>query len=220
MAEPDTIAARTGTDVEISVRSYFATPVAVVELLDAAALNASLREVALARERVSPGVQHSNRGGWQSSWDLAEWGGDASRTVLDAARHLADALTADRAGKPVKVEWKMNAWININRSGHGNEFHTHPGSYWSASYYIDDGGIAADPALGGEFELQDPRGVAPAMYAPLLGFAIPGGQSAGAAELISPRAGTMIMFPSWLSHGVRPYGGAATRISLAMNLSL
>ncbi len=42
--------------------------------------------------------------------------------------------------------------------GHGNEFHSHPGSFWSGVYYVDDGGIAADPALGGELEFMDPRG--------------------------------------------------------------
>ena len=209
-----------GTQLESEIRSYFATPVAVLELPDAAMLNRQIRDIALARERESVGVEHSNLGGWQSSWDFAEWGGEAGQAVLGAAARLANKLTADRSGHPVEIDWKMNAWININRSGHANEFHTHPGSFWSASYYVDDGGIANDPSLGGEFEMQDPRGVAPAMYAPLLSFAVPGGQSAGAAELIRPRAGTLIMFPSWLSHGVRPYKGGATRISLAMNLSL
>ena len=68
--------------------------------------------------------------------------------------------------------------------------------------------------------VQHPRGVAPPMYAPLRGFAMPGGQSAGASELIRPKAGMMIVFPSWLSHGVRPYTGTATRMSIAINLSL
>ena len=104
----------------------------------------------------------------------------------------------------MRVAWKSNAWANVNRKGHGNEFHTHPGAYWSGTYYVDDGDIAADHELGGAFEMQDPRGVAPAMYAPLLGFAIPGGQSAGASELIYPASGQFILFPSWLQHGVRP----------------
>jgi uncharacterized protein (TIGR02466 family) len=207
-------------EASAQLRTYFATPVAVVELPDGAALNAELRETILARERAAPSVKASNLGGWQSTWDFATWGGRAGQSVLDAARRLADRLTCDRQGRPVSIPWKMNAWANVNRSGHANEFHTHPGAYWSASYYVDDGGIAADASLGGEFEIQDPRGVAPAMYAPLLAFAMPGGQSAGASELIRPQEGTLILFPAWLSHGVRPYGGKAVRISIAMNLSL
>ena len=210
----------TSVEIDASVRSYFATPVALVALPEADGLNAALRETVLARERETASVQHSNLGGWQSSWDFADWGGAAGEALIGAARALANSLTADRNGKPVSVAWKINSWANVNRAGHGNEFHTHPGAYWSASYYVDDGGIAADPALGGEFEIQDPRGVAPAMYAPLLAFAVPGGQSVGASELVRPVAGTLMMFPSWLSHGVRPYLGTSARISIALNLSV
>jgi uncharacterized protein (TIGR02466 family) len=209
-----------GIEVPAQLRTYFATPVAVVELPNAAPLNAELRETILARERTTPTVNASNLGGWQSAWDFASWGGRAGQAVLGVAVQLANRLTCDRQGRSVQIQWKMNAWANVNRTGHGNEFHTHPGSYWSASYYVDDGGIAADPALSGEFEMQDPRGVAPAMYAPLLAFAMPGGQSVGASELIRPKAGTLILFPAWLSHGVRPYRGAAVRISVALNLSV
>lgn len=206
--------------INAELRSYFATPVAVVELPRATDINAALREIVLERERSCASVEHSNLGGWQSAWDFHQWCGEPGNAVLNAARNTADRLTADRQGQRVKVAWKMNSWANINRAGHGNEFHTHAGAFWSATYYVDDGGIGKDPSLGGEFEMQDPRGVAPAMYAPNLTFAVPGGQSAGASELISPCAGTMVLFPSWLSHAVRPYRGTGTRISIALNLSL
>jgi uncharacterized protein (TIGR02466 family) len=205
---------------DIELRSYFATPIAVVELEGAPALNRALTETVLAREAAHPSVQHSNLGGWQSSWDFPSWGGQAGDTVLRTAVALANRMTADRQGKPVDIKWRVNAWANVNRAGHGNEFHTHPGCYWSGTYYVDDGGIGDDPSLGGEFEMQDPRGVAPAMYAPMLCFASPGGRSAGASELIRPKAGMMVLFPAWLSHGVRPYRGSRLRISLAFNLGL
>lgn len=209
-----------GAEIQAELRSYFTTPVALLDLPGADNINAMLSAAALARESASAGVQHSNLGGWQSDWDFAQWGGQAGEAVLDAAGKLALRLTSDRAGNPVDVAWKINAWVNVNRASHGNEFHTHPGAFWSATYYVDDGGIGADPSLGGEFEIQDPRGVAPAMYAPLLAFATPDGLSVGASELIPPCAGRLMMFPSWLSHGVRPYRGSGTRISIAMNLSV
>ena len=106
------------------------------------------------------------------------------------------------------------------RTGHGNEFHSHPGSFWSAVYYVDDGGIDADPSLGGELEFMDPRGPLPAMNAPHLGYAMPGGLTAGATERIRPKAGRLVMFPAWMIHQVRPYQGTAERISIAFNLSL
>lgn len=206
--------------INVELRSYFATPVAVVQLPDAAELNAEIREAVLLREEKTAGVQHSNLGGWQSDHEFASWGGASGKRMLEAAIQLATKMTANRAGKAVNIAWKVTAWANINRRGHGNEFHTHPGCFWSGTYYVDDGGIGEDRELDGAFEMQDPRGVAPAMYAPNLGFSTPGGQSVGASELIYPKAGQLILFPSWLQHAVRPYHGDKTRISIAFNLTL
>ncbi len=210
-----TDAARRG-DLKVDVRGLFPTPVAIAKLPDADALNTALSAVILEREAKDPGTQHSNLGGWQSPWDLEAWGGPATARVLEAARTLATQLTADRQGNPVEIDWKINCWANVNRRGHGNESHSHPGAFWSGSYYVADGG----QGMGGEFEVRDPRGVAPAMYAPLLTFAGPGGPSLGAAEQIAPVAGMMVLFPSWLQHAVRPYRGDAARISIAFNLGL
>lgn len=202
------------------LHGLFETPVVSSELPDAARLNPALAATIRERAREHPSTHHSNLGGWQSSWDFAEWGGAAGAALLDHTRSIADRLTADRDGAAVTVTWHTNAWANINAKGHGNEFHTHPGCFWSGVYYVEDGGIGANPELGGELEIQDPRGVAPAMYAPKLCFAVPHGPAMGATETMSPRAGVTIMFPSWLSHAVRPYLGEAERISIAFNLSV
>ena len=198
----------------------FATPIVVSDVPDAAALNAELRKAIEQRQKAHPGTQHSNLGGWQSTWDMDRWGGAPAIKLLALARNLANRVTADRQGKPVAIVWQANMWANVNRAGHGNEFHSHPGSFWSAVYYVDDGGIAADPSLGGELEFMDPRGPGPAMYAPHLAFAMPGGLSAGANETVPPKAGRLVMFPAWMLHQVRPYRGSAERISIALNLSL
>ena len=207
-------------EINAEVLKLFATPVAIAQLPAGLALSRNLRRIILARMAQDPGTQHSNLGGWQSSWDMEFWGGPSLKRVLDAARELADRLTVDRQGKPVKVSWKINCWANVNRCGHGNEFHTHPGAFWSGTYYVDDGGIGDDPGLGGEFEVQDPRGVGPAMYAPMLTFAGPDGASLGASQTLTPRSGMIMMFPSWLQHAVRPYRGSGKRISIAFNLSI
>ena len=206
----------------------FATPLVVTDVPDTAALNTELRQAIMRREQSHPSTTHSNEGGWQSSWDMERWGGAPALKLLAIGRNLANRLTTDRAGNPGQgphpgyfaVTWRANMWANINRSGHRNEFHSHPGAYWSGVYYVDDGGIAADPSLGGELEFMDPRGAGPAMTAPHLGVAMPGGLSAGANERVRPKGGRLVMFPSWLLHQVRPYRGTAQRISVAFNLTL
>lgn len=207
-------------EAKIDLLALFATPVAAARLPDGADTSVALRQTILQREQDEPSTAHSNLGGWQSSWDFEQWCGPAGHHLLSFARAMATRLTARRDGGPIELNWRANAWANINRQGHGNEFHTHPGAFWSGVYYVDDGGATADAGLGGEFEIQDPRGVAPAMYRPDLVPAVPGGNAIGASETVSPTSGTMIMFPSWLSHAVRPYRGGGTRISIAFNFSV
>ncbi len=64
--------------LDANVQNLFPTPVAIVILPDGAALNLELRKSILARERTQESHSHSNLGGWQSSWDIAEWGGAAA----------------------------------------------------------------------------------------------------------------------------------------------
>lgn len=202
----------------IDVHTVFPTPIATFQFPEADRINAALKERIFAREKLAPSVKKSNWGGWQSPDDFDTWCGPEGLAVLDFARKMAGQLTTDREGNRIEPEWDMNAWANVNREGQGNEFHTHPGCFWSATYYVSDGGVADDPSLGGEFEMADPRGIGPAMLAPHFGVAGPGGRSIGASELFRPRAGVMLMFPSWLSHSVRPYRGKDVRISIALNL--
>jgi uncharacterized protein (TIGR02466 family) len=202
----------------ISTRSLFATPVASVDTPGAEARNAELRALILERRRTTPTIQASNEGGWHSERDLLTWGGARAAEVVSMARAVANHHTRDRAGREVQPDWIVAAWANVNGPGDANTCHYHPGSFWSGTYYVDDGGAATDPSVGGDFEMLDPRGSAPAMHAPGLAYAGEGGLAAGAIEWIRPRAGLLVLFPSWLHHQVRPYRGERERISIGFNL--
>ncbi len=206
--------------LDVAVRGLFATPVAALEVPDAAAINVQLARLILTRREHTSSAQASNAGGWHSDRDILDWGGPGVSKVIEFAKGIAGQLTADRQGQLVSPAWKVGVWANVNASGHANVAHYHPASFWSGTYYVDDGGCANDHGLGGEFEMLDPRGPGPGMYAPTLKFAGEDGASAGGAEIIRPRPGLLILFPSWLYHQVRPYRGSGTRISIAFNLSL
>jgi uncharacterized protein (TIGR02466 family) len=206
--------------IEIQVQGLFATPVAAIMLPGSEALNAALQDTILRRRDAYPGVEASNNGGWHSTRDFAEWSGPEGRHLLATARSAVTQLTRDRNGHPVRPKWIVEAWANVNQAHSSNACHYHPGAFWSASYYVSDGGALNDPRLGGEFEMIDPRGAAPMMHAPMLKFAGEGGLSAGSAETIQPRPGLLFIFPSFLFHAVRPYRGNALRISVAMNFGV
>ncbi|HEV2677511.1 MAG TPA: 2OG-Fe(II) oxygenase family protein [Aliidongia sp.] len=206
--------------LDIAVKGLFATPVAAVEMPGADRLNPQLVEAILRRRAEARSVQASNAGGWHSDREILTWGGEPVRQIIEIAKGVATRLSADRDGKPIQPAWTVQAWANVNGPGDSNICHYHPGSVWSGTYYVEDGGCASDPSLGGEFEMLDPRGPGPGMYAPTLKFAGEDGASVGSAETIQPRPGLLFIFPSWLYHQVRPYRGTALRISIAFNFGL
>jgi uncharacterized protein (TIGR02466 family) len=209
---------------QIKINKLFATPVASLQHPDFERLNAELRATILARETAHPSTDHSNEGGWQSTDDFSQWSGAAGAELLGFAQELANQLSAVNSPEhgliEAKLTWTCAAWANINRSGHGNGVHGHPGAYWSAVYWVDDGGRGEDASLGGELEFVDPRGVMPTMLYPALRMRIEGCLTAGFMSKMAPTAGTMVMFPSWLLHSVKPHRGDRARISIAFNFGL
>jgi uncharacterized protein (TIGR02466 family) len=198
----------------------FSTPILLVDVPDAAAMNAELAYALLAREKEKSSTSHGTLGGWQSTWDIDSWPGTGTARLLTIGSTIASRATVKRDGEPVSINWRWNIWANINRRGHGIELHSHPGSFWSGVYYVDDGGAFDDPSLGGELEFLDPRAPGVAMYAPHLAFALPGGLSVGMKETVRPKADRLVMFPAWLLHQVRPYRGSARCIFITFNLRL
>ena len=204
------------------VFSLFDTPVIVDRLEDADVFNANLRELILARREADKGIEVSNLGGWHSARDMIEWGGEAARVLLKRIIAAADRFTVDiraERGKP-RYRWHPEMWANVSPPGASNQYHAHPGAFWSAIYYVDDGYAGSgDKALGGELVLMDPRMPAIRMNAPDLRFRRPGLSPDEEEKFMRPESGRIVLFPAWLSHAVRPYRGDGLRISIAVNLN-
>ncbi len=201
-------------------RHLFYTPFVIDRLQSPEGL-VMLKDAILAeQERDASGVQISNVGGWHSNTQMLGWGGEAARALAYKAMTLADEATIDAVSpEDSRFTWMPEMWANVSRAGNANFHHTHPGSYWSAVAYIDDGYEGdSDPALGGELQLLDPRMPMVRMTAPDLRFKDPNGAKQDNEPKLRPSTGTIVMFPSWLQHAVRPFHGTGTRISVAINL--
>ena len=161
----------------VEVKNAFPTPIVMTQLPDYEKINQKLKKIILAREKKTGKARDysSNIGGWHSDRDMIKWGGKQVVEIVNVAKHLANKMTALRNGKPSEFSWSNNAWSNINRKGDSNEFHIHPGSFWSGVYYVDDGGCSRNKSFDGEFIIMDPRGSGPSMYAPSICFQGPGG---------------------------------------------
>lgn len=201
-------------------RHLFSTPF-VIDRLKSAEGIAVLREAILAeRARDKDGVQISNIGGWHSNTKMLEWGGEAARALALKAMELADANMVNLGAQQGReYGWVPEMWANVSHKGHANQYHTHPGCFWSAVAYIDDGYEGdTDAGLGGELQLLDPRMPMVRMTALDLRLKDVGGKMQNNEPMVRPQTGLMVMFPSWLQHSVRAFHGSGTRISIAINL--
>jgi uncharacterized protein (TIGR02466 family) len=210
------------TDPGPQAAGLFETMVVIDRMPDAAAVNRALRETILARQASDKGVEISNVGGWHSDTQMLRWGGEAAQRLLERIVAAADRHSVDIKAEPGKPRhrWFPEMWANVSGPGASNQFHRHPGAFWSAVYYVEDGyGGSADRSLGGELVLEDPRMPAIRMAAPDLRFRGPGGKHDHHETWMRPESGRIVMFPAWLSHAVRPYRGTGLRISIAVNLS-
>jgi uncharacterized protein (TIGR02466 family) len=192
--------------------SLFASPLLAHVWSDGAALNAQLKGSILEHARRHPGKELTNVGGWHSETGRLEFCGSAGERLIDHMREMTEEATLRlfaEFGQPrVPLNWTLNAWANINRPGDFNKVHTHPGSTWSGVYYVDPGCSNPD-AESTPLHLSDPCPSRTNIFFPELSTS---------NVVIKPESGLMILFPSYVPHGVLPHRGDRERISIAFNV--
>lgn len=100
-------------------------------------------------------------------------------------------------------------WVNVLHAGGGHSGHIHPLSVVSGTYF------AAMPKGAGGLRFEDPR-LSLMMAAPPRRPAAPRAQQSFVT--IPARAGTLLMWESWLRHEVPPHRGTRPRISVSFNI--
>ncbi len=129
----------------------------------------------------------------------------------DLKRHLdrhavayAKALNFDLARKP-RLD---SLWVNILKPGGSHTGHIHPHAFLSGTVYVDvpDGASA--------LKLEDPR--LPMMMArPSVHADVP--EAERPFVYLAPRAGTILIWESWLRHEVPLNAAKTERISISFN---
>ncbi|MDX1460259.1 MAG: TIGR02466 family protein [Xanthomonadales bacterium] len=196
-------------DPRTNVQAIFPTPLGKFEVPNARELMPRIAEAILARERQEQGVSGSNRGGWHSEGKLLSWPelefANLGELFRESVAHMLSATTGHRR---FNLDLHLAAWANVNRPGAFNTMHIHPNNHWSGVLYVQTPDLSDDPVpKAGNIEFQDPRG-------PINMVKPPGSMS---ALSIPPQQGTMLVFPSWLFHGVSPFTKDVVRISIAFN---
>ena len=169
--------------------------------------NDRIEKFCLESRKNSAGRVISNGGGWQSNnLDLAT--PELTELFAEVHKRLEEVHRTFEFNTSLH-QVITEAWININQKGHFNYSHDHPGSLFSAVYYVKGG------ADKGELELKTP--IAPHTYT--ISNEMVGGFNAftGHAMVIPPVTGDLLIFPSWLLHRVNMSQSKEERISIAFN---
>lgn len=126
--------------------------------------------------------------------------------VIDGhVRQFARALDLDLEGRALELD---SLWINVLSSGGTHGSHLHPRSILSGTFYVEV------PAGASALKLEDPR----------LGLMMAAPQRKPTARMenrtfvtIEPKAGTLLLWESWLRHEVSANRARTPRISISFN---
>ena len=132
-----------------------------------------------------------------------------NKSVVDYLHHQ---------GMEYSVEWRLQGWANVNRTGDYHALHNHPHSYLSGTYYVEvpDSyplGGGRDDQNPGAISFFDPRGASNMT-------AIRGDGQVDPEYRVDPNAGTILLWPSFLYHFVHPNLSDHLRISISFNVLL
>ena len=121
------------------------------------------------------------------------------RAIRDLALKYLSAADPDYDSSKEANTLEIYMWAGIHEGCVSHLAHYHPNSAISGTYYV------AVPEKGsGELILSDPRGLLPPF---------------GGRHIHTPKAGEVILFPSWLRHEVSPSCSAISpRIALSFNV--
>ena len=183
---------------------FFATPVYVKDV-GTPEYNKYLEEQIINWSKKDPGLKKTNMNGWHSTTDMHL---KLEYKALVEELHIAQQeIYKDECldSEP----FLGNMWANINYKDGFNRPHIHPNSLWSGVYYVKT------PEKCGNLELHDTKTMS------LMSRPIKNNKEEPKhlwKEVhFKPKAGRLIMFPSWVNHCVDLNKSDDIRISVSFN---
>ena len=193
----------------VTARWHFGIPIYEKKLPNFSSRAPSIIQHLYRLKDANKGIVRSNQGGWHSDDSFlmsdhpdCKW---LIHRLLQVSTNIVKSFEDDRPFKDIRM---VAAWANINYKGDWNAPHEHLPCTWSGVFYVDPGEPpreGSEGSLEGQVLFFDPMPLGKEWKRP---------PAAG----YKPVAGTMLLFPSFLTHMVAPYYGEKPRISIAFNI--
>ena len=123
-----------------------------------------------------------------------------------------------RIGLTYALDWTLQAWPNVNRFGDYHDYHNHPRSYLSGTYYVKV------PVGTEKLKLRrDVRSGCISFYDPRYSVnmsSIKGDPYVDPEYTVRPEPGMLLLWPSFINHFVHPNLSKQVRLSISFNVNL
>jgi uncharacterized protein (TIGR02466 family) len=193
-----------------SRNDWFPTPVWHFAIDNHQQLNSILlQEINVEQQRDRQGEKWSNILGWHSTNNLHERTSfsEFTQIIHQNVLEVATFLRWDLQQFSLNI---TTCWAIVNGKMASNSVHNHPNSILSGVYYLQ-----APENCGGIF-FNDPRPASQMLIPPIVTHSL----WTFPKVSYKPHAGTMLLFPSWLLHGVEMNMSEEVRISLSFNIGM
>lgn len=191
----------------------------VVGSTDLEADNKALLEYCLTKQKESEGRVVSNLGGWQSN-DLVHEDWKDNHAMSSLFRNIEEQINQYRIDNRLREDARCfisNWWININYKNATNGMHVHPYSAISGVYYVK-----CNPEVHPGINFRTPLKVREALW----GMDVEPNKNQEYNHFTarywaySCESGKLLLFPSWLEHGVGKNLTDDIRVSISFNAQM
>tara|TARA_B100001540_G_scaffold315653_1_gene343453 strand:+ start:18 stop:617 length:600 start_codon:yes stop_codon:yes gene_type:complete len=189
---------------------FFSTPIWINEISNHESINKELKNyIYNQREKNPEGAKKSNVNGWHSEeFDLKDE--NLKNFISEISKNIGNAINDMGWDLETQVVKITSMWSIINNKDAFNEKHHHGNSALSAAYYVkakqNAGNIVFfDPRQANVFHHPASKEV---------------NNVNAQVQSVTPKAGTLVLFPSYLEHKVNPNLSEDERIVISFNVAL
>jgi len=189
---------------------FFSTPIWINELNNSESINEELKNfIYKEKEKYPEGAKKSNVNGWHSKeFDLKNE--KLKNFIAEISKNIGSAINDMGWDLESQIAKITSMWSIINKKDAFNEKHHHGNSALSAAYYVkaeqNAGNIVFfDPRQSNVFHHPSSKEV---------------NNINAQVQSVTPKAGTLVLFPSYLEHKVNPNLSNEDRIVISFNVAL